>query len=270
METVFARLAPLEAKLAALETQDPAAALDRFGERLEAVQGRLAALETAENPFAEISEQLTRLYAQKDATVETVFARLAPLEAKLAELEGGMGRIAPLEARLAAADQGEAFAGLATRLEAVAWAQGELAAGLAALQAAGEGGAAPLERLAEQLTRLHARTRSRARGGARPADAARGPARRARGAARGWRHGSAADCPRAEPSRPEPNPELNPSRLAEPAAPRPRPPRRRSRRWPQTISPRSGACRASSRCTAAERPQRACSACRERGATANR
>ena len=81
---MFARLAPLEAKLAEL---DPAAALDRFAERLEAVQGRLAAIEGAENPFAEISEQLTRLYAQKDATVETVFARLAPLEAKLAELD---------------------------------------------------------------------------------------------------------------------------------------------------------------------------------------
>ena len=72
---MFARLAPLEAKLAEL---DPTAALDRFAERLEAVQGRVAAIEGAENPFAEISEQLTRLYAQKDATVETVFARLAP------------------------------------------------------------------------------------------------------------------------------------------------------------------------------------------------
>ncbi|HVH03145.1 MAG TPA: hypothetical protein VM891_09425, partial [Amaricoccus sp.] len=75
VETVFARLAPLEARLAEI---DPAAALDRFAERLEAVQGRVATLEGAENPFAEIAEQLTRLYAQKDATVETVFARLAP------------------------------------------------------------------------------------------------------------------------------------------------------------------------------------------------
>ena len=48
------------------------------------MQARLDA--PAENPFAEISEQLTRLYAQKDATIETVFARLAPLEAKLAEI----------------------------------------------------------------------------------------------------------------------------------------------------------------------------------------
>ena len=113
VETVFARLAPLEAKLAEVEgllaARDPAAALERFaerleaaraaqetrvaaldarlGERLEGLQGRVSGLEGAENPFAEISDQLTRLYAQKDATVETVFARLAPLEARLEALE---------------------------------------------------------------------------------------------------------------------------------------------------------------------------------------
>ena len=101
VETVFARLAPLEARLAEMETglaaRDPQAALDAFAERLEAAQAareaaeaglgdRLAALEApGENPFAAISEQLTRLYAQKDATVETVFARLAPLEARLGD-----------------------------------------------------------------------------------------------------------------------------------------------------------------------------------------
>ena len=92
------RLAPLEARLAEIERglaeRDPQALLDRFAERLEAVQGRLAALEGAENPFGEIAEQLTRLYAQKDATVEAVFARLAPLEAQLAGLEGGLGAAA--------------------------------------------------------------------------------------------------------------------------------------------------------------------------------
>jgi hypothetical protein len=98
VETVFARLAPLEAKLGALEGRvrrdDPTAALDRFAERLEAaratLQGQIDDLR-AESPLAEVSEQLTWLYAQKDATVETVFARLAPLEAKLAEIEGGCG-----------------------------------------------------------------------------------------------------------------------------------------------------------------------------------
>ena len=92
VETVLARLAPLEARLAGLEQgqaeRDPQALLDRFAERLEAVQGRVTALEGAENPFAEISEQLTRLYGQKDAAVETVLARLQPLEAKLAAIEG--------------------------------------------------------------------------------------------------------------------------------------------------------------------------------------
>ena len=44
----------------------------------------MAGLEGAANPVAEIAERLAQLHAQKDATVETVFARLAPLEAKLA------------------------------------------------------------------------------------------------------------------------------------------------------------------------------------------
>jgi len=152
VETVFARLAPLESRLAEL---DPRAALDRFAERLEAVQGRVAAIETAENPFAEISEQLTRLYAQKDAAVETVFARLAPLEAKLAELGQGLDRLAPL----AEDDPRAGLDGLKVRLEALHWAQGETAAGLAALRAAaeardGEDGA--LAGIADRLTRLFA------------------------------------------------------------------------------------------------------------------
>jgi len=158
VETVFARLAPLEEKLAAMEGRldEPRATLDRFAERLEAVQGRLAALEApGENPFAEISDQLTRLYAQKDATVETVFARLAPLEEKLAELEGGLARLAPL----AEADPRAELDGLGNRLEALHWAQGELAAGFAAMKAAGEDAAArtaPLAEIADQLTRLYA------------------------------------------------------------------------------------------------------------------
>ena len=85
-EAVLARLAPLEAKLAEIEGRDPRSALDGFAARLDALQSRLDM--PAENPFAEISEQLTRLYAQKDATTEAVLARLAPLEAKLAEIEG--------------------------------------------------------------------------------------------------------------------------------------------------------------------------------------
>ena len=79
-------LAPWRRSSRRWSSRDPRALLDRFAERLEAVQGRLASLED-KTPFAELTEQLAGLYAQKDATVETVFARLAPLEAKLAALE---------------------------------------------------------------------------------------------------------------------------------------------------------------------------------------
>jgi chromosome segregation ATPase len=116
------------------------------------VQGRLAALETPENPFAEISEQLTRLYAQKDAAVEAVLNRLGPLEAKLGELEGGLARLMPL----AEDDPRAALDGLRARLGELHWAQGEVAAGLAALQAAGDAASGPLAAVADQLTRLHA------------------------------------------------------------------------------------------------------------------
>ncbi|MCB1372493.1 MAG: hypothetical protein KDJ83_16510, partial [Rhodobacteraceae bacterium] len=151
VETVLARLAPLETRLSEMQGRidglDPGAALERFAERLEAVkaahaaaetalQGRLAALEApGENPFAEISEQLTRLYAQKDATVETVFARLAPLEAKLAEVEAG----------LASRDPQAALDRFAERLEAV---QGRVAV----LEEPAEN---PFAEISEQLTRLY-------------------------------------------------------------------------------------------------------------------
>ncbi len=155
VETVFARLAPLEAKLAELEAgiveRDPAAALDRFAERLEAAQGRIAALETAENPFAGIADQLTALYAQKDAAVEAVFGRLAPLEAKLDAVEAGLGQLATDPAD----DPRAAVEGLRLRMESLHWSQGEIAAGLAALQAA----VPPAEvagELADRLTRLYA------------------------------------------------------------------------------------------------------------------
>ena len=152
VEAVFARLAPLEARLAELETglaaQDPRVALDRFAERLEAAQAarleaegslrdRITALETpGENPFAEISAQLTRLYAQKDASVETVFARLAPLEARLEEVEAG----------LSAQDPRGALDRFAERLEAAQ-------ARLLALEAADR---SPFAEISEQLTRLYA------------------------------------------------------------------------------------------------------------------
>jgi hypothetical protein len=167
VETVFARLAPLEAKLSEIEGGlaglDPRAALDRFAERLEALQARLAAVEDpGENPFGEIADQLTRLYAQKDATVETVFARLAPLEAKLGTLEGGLAgslpRLAALEAELAARDPGAALADLAARVAALQADREQAAARIDALQAAlGETAAGqPFGEIADQLTRLYA------------------------------------------------------------------------------------------------------------------
>jgi exonuclease VII large subunit len=161
--TLAARLGPLETALAGIEGRlsglDPQAALDRFAERLEAgraaLQGQIDALRTtveiagetpAENPFAEISEQLTRLYAQKDATVETVFARLAPLEAKLAALEGGMAGLDPQ----AALDR------FADRLEAARAAlQGQIDALHTTVESAGTA-ENPFAGIAEQLTRLYA------------------------------------------------------------------------------------------------------------------
>jgi DNA repair exonuclease SbcCD ATPase subunit len=110
---------------------DPRAALDRFAERLEALQGRMGSLEEGAAPLAELSETLARLYAQKDATIETVFARLAPLEAKLGEIEARMGGLDPQAAlerlserfseRLAAAEAARAAieTRLGSRLEAL-------------------------------------------------------------------------------------------------------------------------------------------------------
>ncbi len=107
VESLLARITALETELAA---RDPKAVLDGFALRLDALQSRLGILETpGENPFAEISDQLTRLYAQKDAAVETVLTRLAPLEAQLAELQ------AALDAR----DPKAVLDGFAARLDAL-------------------------------------------------------------------------------------------------------------------------------------------------------
>jgi hypothetical protein len=107
LEVALAGLDQLRARLKVLEQMGDLAEArglyDRVDARLDEVQAaqvtaqaateaRLNTLQAGAegNPYAEISEQLTRLYAQKDATVETVFARLAPLEAKLAELQQGL------------------------------------------------------------------------------------------------------------------------------------------------------------------------------------
>jgi hypothetical protein len=77
-----AGIAALLGRLGALE-QAVAARAPQAG--LEAVQGRLAALEEAGGPAAGIAERLSELYDQKDAALEAMLGRLAPLEAKLAE-----------------------------------------------------------------------------------------------------------------------------------------------------------------------------------------
>ena len=144
-ETLLARLAPLEARLGAVETglaaRDPQAALD-------ALRERLAFLETPqENPYAGIAEQLTTLYAQKDAATEALLARLAPLEARLGDLEAG----------LAARDPQAALDGFAARLEAAQAlreaAEAALRDRLALLETPAEN---PYAAVAERLTRLYA------------------------------------------------------------------------------------------------------------------
>ena len=128
VETLMQRLAPMEAKLAEL---DPQGALDRFAERLEAVQARVSLIEGAENPVAEITERLAELHAQKDGAVETLMQRLAPMEARLAEVEGGVARVLPL----AEEDPRAALAALRERLESLDHAQEAVAVGLEALRA---------------------------------------------------------------------------------------------------------------------------------------
>ncbi|WP_424934633.1 hypothetical protein, partial [Amaricoccus macauensis] len=91
MAPVQARLAEMEGMLAA---QDPRAVLDRFSERLEALKDRITVLENPDKaPFDELSAKLGELYAQKDATAETLATRLVPLETRLAEIEKEQGRV---------------------------------------------------------------------------------------------------------------------------------------------------------------------------------
>ena len=150
VEALMQRLAPMEARLAEL---DPQGALDRFAERLEAVQARVALIEGAENPVAEITERLAELHAQKDGAVETLMQRLAPMEAKLAELDpqGALDRFAE-------------------RLEAVQ-----------ARVALIEGAENPVAEITARLAELHAQKDARRRDADAAAGAARGAARRGRG-----------------------------------------------------------------------------------------
>lgn len=169
VETVFARLAPLETRLAEMQESAasrvlPEAALDRVVGDLETVRRdqetvreQLATLQARaeSDPHTDIAERLADLHAQKDATVETVFARLAPLEARLAEIEGVAPRLAAIEAGAEARDPSAALAALGSRLDALQGAQSEAAGRLSALAAAAEDDG-PVAEIAERLAALAA------------------------------------------------------------------------------------------------------------------
>ena len=222
-EAMFTRLAPLEARLGAVEaglaaglaSLDPQAALDALGQRLEAAEAglrdRLAALETKENPYAEIAGQLTTLYAQKDAVAESVFTRLGEVEAGLAAGLASLDPQAALDAlgqRLEAAEAGlrDRLAALETKENPYAEIAGQLTTLYAQKDAVAETVLARLAPLEAQLGALEAsprpsrgQSRGRARG-ARPAGGARRPRRAAgggAGAARGGRGGLARPARRA-------------------------------------------------------------------------
>jgi len=117
LDTALAGLDQLRARLRVLEQMGDLAEtrglFEEPGTRLEAMAARLAGLEAATPPFAELADQMTRLYGQRDAMAETVFARLAPIETKQRELE----------VALALRDPGEALDRLGERLEALRAAQ---------------------------------------------------------------------------------------------------------------------------------------------------
>ena len=162
VEAMLARLAPVEAQVAALAQAsaagDPAverlaagieevraaqaAAAAGLGERLEGLRDRVGTLESpGESPFAAVSEQLTRLYAQKDAAVAAMLERLSPVEARLEELGRAVLATDPAVERLAA------------EIDALRLAQAGLGGRVGALEAPGE---SPFAAVSEQLTRLYA------------------------------------------------------------------------------------------------------------------
>ena len=162
LETALAGLDQLRSRMRTLEQIGDAAEarglFERLGERLAALESAQAAHQAAHQaasqaaeaalaarageagaPQAALLEQLARLHAQKDAALEAVLARLAPVEARLGRLEGE----APAEA----------VARLELRLDGLRDAQGATQAALAALKREGAG---PVAEIAERLSRLHA------------------------------------------------------------------------------------------------------------------
>ena len=178
LETALAGLDQLRARLRALEQMGDLAEARGLFERLEAridetrtaqaaaaaaVEERIAGLKSRAEaeaapraaplaaPLAAVTEQFSRLYAQKDAGVAAMLARLAPVETRLAELEGD--RAAETAGQGAAR---EAQARLEARLEALREAQDAGQRDLAALKAEVAAGAGPVTEIAERLGGLHA------------------------------------------------------------------------------------------------------------------
>jgi hypothetical protein len=184
LDTALAGLDQLRARLRVLEQMGDIAEarglFERQAARLEAAEAKLAGLEAATPPFAEISEQMSRLYGQRDAMAETVFARLAPLEAKQRELEAtvalrdpqaALDRLAERLEAVRAAQEAAATAlgdrlagrldgvaaGAEARLDALAAAQAAAEAALAARLAALEEAPDATAEIAERLAGLHDR-----------------------------------------------------------------------------------------------------------------
>ena len=96
---MLARLAPLEAKLAGIETEmgarDPQAAIAGLAERIERLQDgqgdlaeRLAAASAAAvEPYGALSERVAELAARAEAASEEIAGRIAPLAERLEALE---------------------------------------------------------------------------------------------------------------------------------------------------------------------------------------
>ena len=155
LETALAGLDQLRHRMRTLEqigdAAEARALFERLGERLAALESAQAAGQAATEaalavrageagmPQAALVEQLTRLHTQKDAAVDTVLARLAPIEARLGRLEGE----APAEA----------LARLELRLDGLRDAHGATQAALSAMKHEGAG---PVAEIAERLSRLHA------------------------------------------------------------------------------------------------------------------
>ncbi len=110
LDRAEARLGDLEAARAAWEITLAALRAERSAAEV-ALDSRLAALENpAADPFAAFSDRLTALASDREATVETVMALLAPLESRLGASEAAFAASGPGAAEEAARAEARAIA----------------------------------------------------------------------------------------------------------------------------------------------------------------